>query len=255
MSVAIFQLLVYPPANGWQRAVIRPRAWPVPNQDLPAWLELYAILHSRLFPDPGRIIAVLQLWRLHVGGGAALLSRNALLWRPQFGAGVWLDQPPPTLWTVEEFLKAVPGAGMRPPIYQAARLAPEDRDILTIWKNIGGRGAWLAFSVMCDPEAFLKTEAPLYRSWIEEPSIAAYDFFIPLVKAVSLSAELFTQRQRHFAPVRNYARESDEDGGLLIVSGSPVQPLLESLVRLEPGIPVAGAAAAFRFEFAGAGNR
>ena len=251
----MFHLLVYPPANSWHRAVIRPRAWPVPNQDLPAWLELYAILHSRLFPDPGRVIAALQLWRLHIGGGAALLSRNALLWRPQFGVGVWLDQPPPTLWTVEEFLKAVPGAGMRPPIYQSARLAPEDRDYLAIWKNIGGRGAWLAFSVTCDPEAFLQTEAPLYRSWIEEQSIAAYEFFIPLLKAASLSAELFAQRQRHFAAVRNYARESDEDGGLLIVSESPVPPLIEPLVRLEPGIPAAGAAAAFRFEFAGAGGR
>jgi len=255
MSAAIFQLLVYPPANGWQRAVIRPRAWPVPNEDRPAWLELYAVLHSRLFPDPGRVIAALQLWRLHIGGGAALLSRNALLWRPQFGVGVWLDQPPPTLWTVEEFLKAVPGAGMRPPIYQVARLAPEGCDLLAICKDVGGRGAWLAFSVTCDPEAFLQTEAPLYRSWIEEQSIAAYEFFIPLLKASSLSAGLFTQRQRHFAAVRNYMRESDEDGGLLIVSESPVQPLLDSIAALEPAIPVAGAAAAFRFRFAGAGGR
>lgn len=255
MSAATFQLLVFPQEGGWHRAVLRARAWPVPDQDLPAWLAIYEHLHRALLPDAGRLIAALQLWRLHIGGGAAMLSRNARQWNPAIGVGVWLDQPPPTLWTVEEFLKAVPGAGMRPPLYQVLLLGPEDRDFLAIWRATGGRGAWLAFSVATEPSAFLHTEAPLYKSWIEEPSIAAFDHFVPLMKAASLSSEVLKERQRHLAGVRNYLRESDEDGGLLVISENPVRPILEQIARLEPSFPSAGGCAAFRFMFDPSGTR
>ncbi len=255
MSAAVFQLLLFPEAGGWHRAVIRARHWPLPDQDRPAWLAMYEHLHRVLLPDPRHLIAGLQLWRLHIGGGAALLSRNARQWQPEIGVGVWLDQPPPTLWTVEEFLKAVPGAGMRPPIYEVALLAPENRDFLAIWRATGGRGAWLAFSVANEPSAFLHTEAPLYRSWIEEPSIAAFDHFVPLLRASSLSSELFPVLQRHLACVRNYLRESYEDGGLLVISEIPVQPILEQIAPLEPSFPSAGAPAAFRFPFDPSGTR
>lgn len=232
-AMSPLSLLVHPEAAGWHRAVLQPSAWPVSPPLLPGWREAGRRLQQALFPDPDRVIAGLQMWRLHVGGGAELLSRKAREWMPQFGVGVWLDQPPPSLWTTDEFLKHPPGTPMRPPIYQFIRIRPEG-GWSEAWLELGGSGCWLAFSVQCDPESFLATEASCYRSWITEPTILAYDFYVPLLSLRWAEDARFAGRGRHLAGVLRYVRESDEDRGLLIYSDAPVERLLSAAGRLVP---------------------
>ncbi|MCX7603575.1 MAG: hypothetical protein N2036_05815 [Bryobacteraceae bacterium] len=162
---------------------------------------------------------------------------------PEFGAGVWLDEPPPSLWKEEEFLRHAPGAPMRPPIYQFIRLRNVAENFPGVWREIGGSGCWLAFAVNCDPEGFLETEAPIYRSWIADPTIQASDFFVPLLKLNTAESSLFSSRIRHLAAVSCYVRESEEDRGLVIYCESPIEPFFDGLARLEPsaGPPAARA--------------
>lgn len=242
-SATSLSLLVRPRAAGWHRALLFPPAWPVSRSLLAAWRDVCAELQARLFGDPSRVIAGLQMWRLHVGGIADTLSRKAREWAPEIGVGVWLDQPPPTLWTEEEFLKNPPGVPMRPPMYQFIRVSPADRDYLAVWREVGGNGCWLAFSVQSDPDGFVMTEAAAYKAWIEEPSIEAYDLFVPLLKLDSSESPLFADRSRHLAGVTRYVRESDEDRGLVIYSDVPIEPVFESLARLVPAGHAAGGAA------------
>ncbi|MGC8761201.1 MAG: hypothetical protein ACP5VC_14685 [Bryobacteraceae bacterium] len=162
---------------------------------------------------------------------------------PEFGIGVWLDQPPPTLWTEEEFLRHPPGVPMRPPIYQFIRVAPRGGDYAAVWREVGGHGCWLAFSVQSDPDGFLMMEAAAYKAWITEPSIQAYDLFVPLLKLGSVESPLFADRSRHLAAVARYVRESDEDKGLVIFSDAPIEPVFESLARLVPAGHAADGAA------------
>ncbi|MGQ9916741.1 MAG: hypothetical protein ACUVS7_04915 [Bryobacteraceae bacterium] len=229
----MFQLDVYPPDEGRFWAVLRPSAWPLHPSRRTGWLHVGALLQRRIFRDRSRLIFAIQLWRIHLEGGAEVFRRRAREWQPDFGVGVWLEQPPPTLWTEEEFLKAVPGASMRPPIYQIARIQPGGSEPWLPWMEIGGRGSWLAVSVTGDPEMFIRTEAELYRNWIEEPTILAFDLFLPLLRADSMRKTLFQDRKHHLARVESYVRESDEDGGLLILSGTSAVELLEPFVKLE----------------------
>lgn len=237
---------IYPQAAGWHRAVLRAAGWPVPPQALPGWRRAGRKLQEALFPESGHVIAGLQMWRLHLGGGADLLSRKAREWMPEFGVGVWLDQPAPTLWTEEEFLKHPPGAPMRPPIHHFIRIRSAASHF-EAWELICGSGCWLAFAVQCPPDSFLSTEASAYRNWIADPSIRAFDLFVPLLRLRSAESPEFGGRSRHLAAVSRYVRESDEDGGLLIYSDAPLEPLLSVL-----GTPVpagrSGDAATFRIQ-------
>lgn len=247
------RLEIYSQAAGWYRGVLRPAAWPVAPPWQAAWSEAGSKLQEALFADPDRVIAGLQMWRLHLGGGAGLLSQKAREWMPEFGVGVWLDQPAPTLWTEEEFLMHPPGSPMRPPIYQFIRIRPANGH-LEAWRQMSGKGCWLAFSVQGPADSFLSSEASAYRSWIAEPAIQAFDFYVPLLRLRSAENPLFASRSRHLAGVTRYVRESDEDGGLLIYSDAPLEPLLSVLGRPVP-LGRSGDAEAYAISPASAGGR
>lgn len=233
-----FRAWAGPPVAGWHRAVVRPACWPVPPELRPQWIEAGCVLHRRLLPEAGRVIAALQVWHLHEGGAARILGANAPRWNPDFGAGVWLDEPPPRLWTEEELLRLPPGSKVRPPLYQLVRVQPEAADFPAVWREIGGRNAWLALSLSCNPETFLASQAEAYRQWITDPTLLASGWYLPLLRARSAESPLFAARRHHLDLVATYLRESEEDGGLLIWSRMPLAPVLEELgLEAEAGPP------------------
>ncbi len=225
-------LEVRPPAAGFHVYLIRGVKFPVRPFDLPRWLGLYRRLRPLLFPPPARPVPVIQMWHLHHGDGAAVLSRNAQAWMPDFGAGVWLDAPPPRLWTPEDFMNIGPGELLPPPVLSAIRLRAPQLDYEQAWMQLGGRGCWMEFTVSGSADTFFQIQADLYRSWIEEPMIAAQTFFVPLLKAACFESELFAARDKHAAPLLLYVRESAEDDGLLILSREKLEARLEEAFKL-----------------------
>lgn len=227
-------LEIHPPAAGFHVYRIRGVKFPLKPFDLPRWLGLYRRLRPLLFPPPARPVPVIQMWHLHHGDGASVLSRNAQAWMPDFGAGVWLDAPPPRLWTPEDFMNIGPGEFLPPPVLSAIRLRAPQLDYEQAWMQLGGRGCWMEFTVSGGVETFLQAQAELYRSWIEEPMIAAQTFFVPLLKAASFESDLFASRQKHSDPILTYVRESAEDEGLLILSREKVEGRIETVFKLLP---------------------
>lgn len=227
-------LEIRPPAAGFHVYLIRGVKFPLKPFDLPRWLGLYRRLRPLLFPPPARPVPVIQMWCLHHGDGASVLSRNAQSWMPDFGAGVWLDAPPPRLWTPEDFMNIGPGELLPPPVLSAIRLRAPQLDYEQAWMQLGGRGCWMEFTVSGGVDTFLQTQAELYRSWIEEPMIAAQTFFIPLLKAASFESGLLASRQQHSDPILTYARESAEDEGLLILSREKLEGRIETAYKLLP---------------------
>lgn len=223
------QACVEPPAAGWRRAILRPASWPVPPELRQQWIEAGNVLHRRLLPESGRVIVALQVWHLHEHGTARILSENAPRWNPDFGVGIWLDEPPPQLWTEAELLRLPPGAKVRPPLYQLVRLQPEAADFPAVWREIGGCNVWIALSLSCDPETFFASQAEAYRRWITDPTLLASGWYLPLLRARSAESPLFEARRHHLDLVEAYMRESEEDGGLLIWSRMPLDPLFEEL--------------------------
>lgn len=217
----------HPEVHGWYRAVVLPPSWPVPAHLRTSWIELCFGLMTGILPESHQVIQALQFWHLHERGGAEILSRNARRWDPDFGAGVWLDEPPPTLWTVEEFLRTPPGAPMRPPLYQLVRLRPESGGFEETWRLAGGGNLWLAAGVLGDPDSWLASQRLLYEAWVTEPAVLAFDWFLPLLRGRTAESPLLTARLQHLEGLGAYVRESAEDGGLLIWSRQPLDPVFE----------------------------
>lgn len=187
------------------------------------------MLHRILFPDSGNLTAALQLWRMHGEGGSRTLSENARHWHLEFGLGVWLDELSSGLWTIDEVLRAPPGARIRPPMHQLVRARPKSGDSLEVWRRIGGSGAWLALSAVQAPEAWLSAESQEYRKWITEPALLVWDWFLPLLRARAAEAPLLADRAHHLDGITAYVRESEEDGGLLVWSRTPLEPVFSAL--------------------------
>lgn len=227
-------LEIRPPASGFHVYLIRGAQFPLKPFDLPRWLALYRHLRPLLFPPPARPVPVIQMWHLHHGDGASVLSRNAQAWMPDFGAGVWIDAPPPRLWTPEDFMNIGPGELLPPPVLTAIRLRSPHLDCEQAWMQLGGRGCYMEFTLSGDAEAFFQSQAELYRSWIDEPMIAAHPFFVPLLKAASFESSLLAARQKHVDPLLTYVRESAEDEGLLILSREKLEGRFETAFKLLP---------------------
>jgi hypothetical protein len=227
-------LHVHPPRHGLFCCVFELGEFPVKPVLLRRWLELYSAIRPMLFGAGVKTICALQMWHIHHNDGSAVLSKNGSAWRPEFGVGVWLDQPPPTLWSPEEFEMLGPGDLMRPPILSAIRLRAEPLDHQAVWNSMGGRGAYLELAVSGEPEVFLADQAPLYRRWIEEEIIQVHPFFVPLLSAASLRSELLASRLVHVDPVTAYARESQEDRGLVVLTREPFEQRIASVAALVP---------------------
>lgn len=222
------------PLAGLRRAVVIPPAWPPQQAVRQQWLDFGSALASILMPDRPRTIAALQLWHLHEGGAARTLGENARHWNPDFGLGVWLDEPPPSLWTEDELLRTPPGARLRPPLFQLVRLQPQGGDLATAWRHFGGGNIWLALAVRPDPESFLAREAPRYREWVTDASLQAFDWCLPLLRARCAHADLLEARLHHLEALDAYLRESEEDGGLVVWAKIPLEPVFDQL-----GVPAA----------------
>lgn len=220
--------------HGFHAYVFEQGEFPVKPLLLRRWLDLYHALRPVLFPPGKGTITGLQMWQIHHNDGAGVLARNGAAWQPDFGVGVWLDQPPPTLWSPEEFEMLGPGDTLRPPILTAIRLTAGRLDHHAVWVGMGGRGAFLEFAIDGEPEVFLERQAESYRQWIEEEIIKAHPFFLPLVSASSFESELFGGRIGHFDAVTTYVRESQEDKGLLIVARENLEKQLASIASLTP---------------------
>jgi hypothetical protein len=225
---------VLPPRHGFHVYVFEQGGFPVSPPLLKRWLDLYSALRPLLFPANANTIALLQMWHIHHQNGAAVLAANGQAWQPDFGVGVWLDQPPPALWTAEEFEQLGPGDPVRPPIFSAIRLCAQRLDREAVWRSMGGRGCYMEFLVASDPETFLAQQAPAYQRWIEEEIIRAHPFFVPLVSAASLHSDLLASRLLHLDSVVAYARESQEDRGLLVLVRQPMEQRIAAAFRLAP---------------------
>lgn len=227
-------LEIRPEAAGFHVYLVRDVKFPVKPFDLARWLALYRQLRPALFPVGTKPVPVIQMWHLHHSDGASVLSRNAQAWMPDFGAGVWLDEPPPRLWSPEDFMNLGPGEMLPPPVLSAIRLGAPRLDHEQAWMQLGGRGCFMEFTVSGDAETFFASQAEAYRAWIEEPMIAAQTFFVPLLKASSFESGLLASRIRHTDPLLVYVRESAEDNGLLILAREKMEGRLETVFKLVP---------------------
>ena len=207
--------------TGWTAAILETDFAPAggPHPDYTAIVDW---LLSNLAPFERTLSreVMLQFDRCRPDVEIPLLRANARIWQPEIGLGVWPEQAPPTTWTKEEFLAAAPGT-LRPVMYRIFRVQTEDPSAQTsAWQTMLGSGALLRVATT-NPNAFLSATTTFLQPKIEDVSLESFPFYVPLLTAAGLAHPhpAFAVELDTLLPVAvGYMRESQEDGGLLVLS-------------------------------------
>ena len=206
---------------GWTAAILEtpfaPDGCPHPDYHAAvAWL----LTHLDPFERAQAEEVMLQFDRCRPDVEIPLLRANARTWQPEIGLGVWPDQGPPTTWTKEEFLASAPGT-LRPVMYRVLRVQTEDRSAQALaWQTLLGSGVLVRVATS-KPNAFLSATTGFLQPKIEDASLESFPFYVPLLTATALARPhpAFAAELDSWLPfAEGYMRESQEDGGLLILS-------------------------------------
>lgn len=142
---------------------------------------------------------------------------NASWWMPRFGVGLWMHQPPPTMWTREEIM-LTPGRP-RPIVERVALLSNEPATQRAAWFRMLGSGAVLRVSRAADRD-FIGESTDLLQPTIADESLTSFPFYVPLLTAAALltpAPHLDIAFDEQLPGAFTYLRESIEDGGLLVL--------------------------------------
>jgi hypothetical protein len=149
---------------------------------------------------------------------AVTVRENARAWMPEFGVGIWIDQPPPTKWTQEEFQRSAPGT-LRPVVERVLRVRPDVTPQRAAWKRLLGSGTLLRLRG-AGAGTTLSGTSKLLRPTIRDISLTSFPFYVPLLRGSTLMtpAPTYAATWDQMLPgIDLYLRESAEDGGLLIL--------------------------------------
>ena len=227
-----------PAQTGWTAAVLE-ATYPVAAEAVQAYAAMVGELLQRLpafrVPRPGELF--LQFDRCRPEEEVLVLRENARSWQPEIGLGVWLDREPPTTWSEEEFIAAAPGT-LRPLMYRLFRLQRDPAVQASAWRRLLGSGVLVRVATV-EPDVFLAGATDFLQPKIADTSLTGFPFYAPLLTAEALSRPdpMFDAGFDVSLPgVEAYLRESEEDGGLLIVSRQSSTAFWQSLGKDDFGI-------------------
>lgn len=205
-------------------------SYPLEGPTREHYLDLFSLLDKSLAArceNAGE--AMLLMSQLHHDNASENLSKYGRAWMPEIGVAVWPHQPPPAVWTKEEFENFVPGEIPRPPVALVFRLngAPPDRS--NVLPLMGGRGVLTHFWLRGSVQDFYQGTDRYFRSVITDQVHLSFPFFFPLLDGGALEATPAELVDRILAPVKCYVRESVEDKGLLIVSSDDLEETFRGL--------------------------
>jgi hypothetical protein len=223
---------------GWTAAVLE-CAYPVAPESAQGYVAAVAELLGRLpaFSQPRPSEVFLQWDRCRPDREVLTLRENARVWQPEIGLGVWLDREPPTMWSAEEFVAAAPGT-LRPLMYHLFRLQRDAKAQESAWRLLLGSGVLLRVACAA-PDAFVSGAMEFLHPRITETSLTGFPFYAPLLTAAGLSRPdvAFDGPMDLWLPgVEGYLRESEEDGGLLLVTRQSSSDFWQSLGKEDFGV-------------------
>lgn len=223
--------------SGWTAAVLEtpfaPDGGPHPDyQAAVAWL----LTHLDSFECAIGEEIMLQFDRCRPDVEIPLLRSNARIWQPEIGLGVWPDQDAPTTWNKEEFIAAAPGT-LRPVLYRVFRVQTEDRAAqASAWKTLLGSGVLIRIATS-KPSSFLSAATEFLQPKITDVSLESFPFYVPLLTEAALAHPhpTFAAEPDAWLPVtEGYIRESQEDGGLLVLLRQTPESFWSALSKSTP---------------------
>ena len=216
----------------WQIAVLPHQPVPPESAVGRRAVRIASALHSVLQERIDlRAQSFLQVWTFAPGRGSEQLEASRTTWDIQLGLGIWPDREPPGGWTDEKMQNAaaamIRGDQPKLPSYRLLRVDPRSGNDRSSILNLHATGNVLhLFSKVEAPELDRHFQQAL-QSKVEGTDFASQRFYVPLMdRQFAIAAGSSGVLNALLGPVDLYLRDSAEDGGILLISRLPIQPLL-----------------------------
>ena len=150
-----------------------------------------------------------------------------------YGLGIYPEQGAPTTWTKEEFLDKVAPEKLRPLAHDVMKVDGDAKAIAEIRRGFLGSGAYV--ELYCPPDtAFYRNATNQFKPGITDPILRTFPYHAPLLTRQALEAASAERLNEWSCGAALYARESVEDGGLLVLSRGDLRPMLAQWTEQPP---------------------
>ncbi|HUA21503.1 MAG TPA: hypothetical protein VMB25_22310 [Bryobacteraceae bacterium] len=210
----------------YQAYVLPVRHFPIAPKDLAPLKWFWEQLVTNLVATQ-RLSSQVFLQLTQYQGGSQRFAKFGPSWMPALGLGVWPDRPPPTPWTREEFRRVIPGKEPLRPL--ADQVLQVNGDPAAARAEMLDIGSVLEFLTPENDKSLLDKAKKALLPGIKDPSYRVYSLYIPLLEGKSVAGARADQLANWLCGALVYLRESFEDKGILIVSRTPLQPILQKL--------------------------
>jgi hypothetical protein len=228
-------------APGIEAYLLPVSAFPTPEAEVAALHDAVEALisftrsqwggHSELF---------LQFNQFHLANGATRFTQNARAWMPEIGLAVCPHDPPPSIWSKEEFESLEPGVKPRPLGHKVFGISSPAAVKDAARQAMFDIGAAIELVTADGPDALAEKTSALLLPPIQEPVFRSFPLYVPLLRANSFENASASQVQQWLCGASLYMRQSAEDTGIVIASMNPVRAALERagvrVIELAPAV-------------------
>lgn len=171
---------------------------------------------------------------LHIGKSTdkdvtRTFSINAGRWIPETGLGVWPNRPAPRMWKLEDLEELDTTSGMPPLLNSLFRVTADVNMRLDAMTIMTGTGCALQLVSRVESQVLLRDLKEIFLNFIEDRIFRIFPWYVPLLDKVMLVEPIAPLVLSVMRGVSLYARESAEDGNILILSAEPLADILPHL--------------------------
>lgn len=157
-----------------------------------------------------------------------LLSDNARHWTPQTGLGVWAHRPPPRMIRGSDVEDLDP-ENLPQVMSIHLRVQSEGTARLHAMTTMLGTGCGLQLVSRLDGKRLLRSLQEHHLTTIEDRIYRIFPWYVPLLENSALEQPIEQQTLDAVQGINLYIRESQEDGGVVLLSTEPLRGILETL--------------------------
>ncbi|HMF65576.1 MAG TPA: hypothetical protein VK608_15910 [Edaphobacter sp.] len=203
-------------------------AYAIPVPDFPIKPETRGLLNGAIRTVLDRLRGTppleLSVWllmdSLHKEGAVRQLSRHGKEWAPEFGLGIWPDREPPRMYKDSDFLDLEFGQEMPAMMHSIVRIGGTEGAAREAWNVMFGLGSTIVTLALDGTDAVLDAVRDALTRRITDESFQSFAFYFPLIGTAALAQASVEEMDEWMGPVQVYARESEEDRAVLLLSRS-----------------------------------
>jgi hypothetical protein len=189
-------------------------------------IELVSYFISRLGCNHESFI---QMDQIREQASTNLFSENARHWMPETGLGVWLHRPAPRMLKMEDMENIDSATGTGPLLNSVFRVTADANARLEAMTTMVGTGSGLQIISHLDSTKLLPNMKEVFLSFIHDRVFRIFPWYVPLIGKAVLVEPIEPLTADAMRGIRLYIRESQEDGGILILSIEPLEDVFALL--------------------------